>query len=341
MKCCRISMIDKFDIRVPGPAPYTPAFFRLYPELRNNPKGPFHASRQYLAVADLRPYGHDVILHTHCKFGKGDHKIELIDTGIRSFEYLLNEVRRIFDVNPSNLELIRVDLATDVPGVPVTWFLSHTRAKFKRFHNAGMGDFEYQQLGQKGIQTLYLGKRPNMFRIYDKVAEWQHQHKKLQRRLGAGVEIPDFHSFYGVWPDTVLTRVERQIGGGRIAQQIKIMGTKETVRVSTVGELRRHAPEFNPFCNLELSQAALPPQPNDFTDINQYMAVMWAREVIPEWGMHAFFQWLNFHTGRNARRWLNRHGPWLPDSVSETASGISSGELYERYRDSVSKQLAA
>jgi len=176
VKCRPKQMIDKLDIRVPGPIPYTPEFSGLYAELRNDPKGPFRSSRLYLAVADLRRYGHDAIIHTHCKFGKGDHKIELIDTGTRGFDYLLNEVGRVYQVNPMGLELIRVDLAADIPRVSVPWFLSHTRAKFKRFHNAGMGGFEYQQMGQKGVQTLYLGRRPNMFRIYDKVAELRHQH---------------------------------------------------------------------------------------------------------------------------------------------------------------------
>jgi len=334
-----MAMIDKLDIRVPGPANYTPEFSGLFAELRNDPKGPFHASRHYLGVADLRRYGHDAILHTHCKFGKGDHKVELIDTGIRSLDYLADQVSRIFAVNPSFLEIIRVDLAADVPGVSVLWFLSHVRAKFKRFHNAGTG-FEYQQLGQRGIQTLYLGKRPNLFRIYDKVAEWQKQHKELRKQAGTA-EIPDFHSFYGVWPDTVLTRVERQIGGGKIAQQITIKRETETAHVSTLGELRRYAPEFNPFGNLELSRAALPPQPNDFSDLNQYMSVMWARSVIPEWGLHAFRQWLNLHTNRNANRWLKRYGNWLSDADPEISDSISSSDLYERYRESVSKQLAA
>jgi hypothetical protein len=331
-------MIDKLDIRVPRQAEFTPEFSELYAEARNNPRGPFHASRHYLAVADLRSSGHDAILHTYCKFGKGDHKVELIDTGIRSFGYLLDQISGIFSVNPSALEVIRVDLAADVPGVSVPWFLSHARGKFKRFHNVGTG-LEYQQLGQKGIQTLYLGKRPNLYRIYDKVAELQHQYRKLLRQLD-DVEIPALYSFYGIWPDSVLTRVERQIGGGKIAEQIKITRTTGIARVSTLGELLTYAPEFNPFINLELNQSALPPQPIDFSDVNQYMAVMWSRSVIPLWGMHGFRQWLNQHTNGNASRWLKRYGHWLCDADSET-SGISSADLYERYRDSVSKQLVA
>src|SRR6266496_83050 len=194
-------------------------------------------------------------------------------------------------------------------------------------------------LGKKEFRHSILGSGPNLFRIYDKVAEWQNQHRELRKQAGTA-EIPDFHSFYGVWPDTVLTRVERQIGGGKIAQRITIKRENETAHVSTLGELRKYAPEFNPFGNLELSQAALPPQPSDFSDINQYMAVIWARAIMPEWGMHAFRQWLNQHTNRNANRWFKRYGHWLSDG-SGNSDSINSSDLYERYRESVSKQLAA
>jgi hypothetical protein len=332
-------VIDKLDLRVPGAARYTSRFEHLYVEIRNDPKGPFHSSRHYLAAGDLRPYGYDAILHTHCRHGRGDHKVELIDTGCRSFDYLVDQVARIFNVKPSGLELIRVDLAADVPGVSVPWFLSHTRAKHKRFHNAVSG-LEYQQQGKRGIQTIYLGIRPNMFRIYDKVAELEHQRRKLQRKVGADVEIPDLPSLYGVWPDTVLTRVERQIGGGKIAEQIKIAQAGGVDHVNTLGELRSYAPEFNPFLNLELNRESAPPQPGDFNDLNQYMAVMWARSVIPEWGMHAFRQFVNQHTNRNASRWMKKRGHWLVDS-KELGAGISANDLYELYRESVTRQISA
>ena len=53
-KCRLMAMIDKLDIRVPGPVDYTPEFSELYAELRNDPKGPFHASRYYLGAAPKR-----------------------------------------------------------------------------------------------------------------------------------------------------------------------------------------------------------------------------------------------------------------------------------------------
>jgi hypothetical protein len=121
---------------------------------------------------------------------------------------------------------------------------------------------------------------------------------------------------------------------------MKIVDHGVTIPITTLRDLRTHAADFNPFANLELTRAALPPSPADFTDINKYMAVMYAREIIPDWGMQAFYQWLNENTNRNARRWLNRHGQWLPTFEDAPEVGVEVEDLYERYRDSVSKQIA-
>src|SRR5712692_6276610 len=161
-------MLDKLDIRVPRWTPYTHEFAKVYADLRNDPKGPFSAARHYSAVADLRSYGYEAILHTHCKHGEGDFKVELVDAGNRNMDFLTHELRRMFSIfNTNDLGIMRADFATDVAGVPVSWFLSQARVKFKRFHNAITGGLEYQQLGQKGVQTIYFGKRPNCYRIYD------------------------------------------------------------------------------------------------------------------------------------------------------------------------------
>ena len=34
---------------------------------------------------------------------------------------------------------------------------------------------DYSRTGKVGIETLYLGKRPNFFRIYNKIAEFHYQ----------------------------------------------------------------------------------------------------------------------------------------------------------------------
>lgn len=332
-------MIDKLDLRVPRVTPFSPGFSAEYVELRNDPKGPFRQSQHYSAVGNLQQNGRDVVLHTFCKHGKGDHKLELLDAGTKSWTDLLQQARQIFTINPSSLEVIRVDFAVDIPGVTPPWFLAHGRAKFKRFHNAGMGGFEYQQFGQKGIQTIYYGKRPNLIRIYNKIAEYENQYQKMKRRSPEGAEIPTFKSFCGHSPDTILTRVERQIGGGKAAQQIKIKGIEQEVR--TVADLWRYARVFDPFSNLILSPAVLEPQPCDFHDINDYLATMQARELLGTWGKHAFYQFLNQHTGRNASRWWKKYGAWLDVRDDTDSEAVTSPELYERFRDSMTAQLAA
>jgi hypothetical protein len=327
-------MIDKCDVRVPNSTDFTPTFGQLYAELRNARKSPFHSSPYYVARGDLRNHGYEAILHMSCKYGKGDHKVELIDVGRHGFEFLTHQLSQIFDINPCNLELMRVDLAADVPDVDVPWFLAHARARYKRFHNAGAAGFEYQQLGMKGIQTIYLGKRPNFIRIYNKTAEWQYQYRRLeQRAVPLGEELPSFESLFGRPESSVLTRVERQIGG-KVSEQIQFPAQNK--KVKTVGDLRTHAKEFDPFTKLLLIEGRRAPQPSDFSQVNQYLAVMQARHLITQMGMHAFYQWVGVHTNGNAWRWWSNYGQWVCDSP-----GITAPELYERYRKSVSQQLAA
>jgi hypothetical protein len=117
-----------------------------------------------------------------CRHGEPNHKVELLDSGKRSFDFLLSEIERIFDVYPSECGVMRVDCAADVPGIGVLWFHQRARVRWKQFANE-IGELTlerenassslYSQMGKREIQTLYFGKRPNCYRIYDKPAEWR------------------------------------------------------------------------------------------------------------------------------------------------------------------------
>jgi hypothetical protein len=50
VKCCRLRMIDKLDIRVSGLAPFTSEFRKAYAELRHDPKGPLDSSQYYFRL---------------------------------------------------------------------------------------------------------------------------------------------------------------------------------------------------------------------------------------------------------------------------------------------------
>ena len=100
----------------------------------------------------------------------------------------------------------------NVPNLPLRWFRETLRVDHKRYRAAVTGQPFYSEMGNGDIQTLYFGKRPNLIRIYDKQAEYRHQYRLLVRTLGKSIEPPLFESVYGFSnPDSILTRVERQI----------------------------------------------------------------------------------------------------------------------------------
>jgi hypothetical protein len=330
-------MIDKLEVRIPSAAHYTREFAELYSEVAfedaarsmKGQRGRLRPSRYYHTVADLREFGHDVILHSCARLGKGgDHKIELVNTGTMGFSRMVNEISKIFDIDPERLAIMRLDLAADVPEIPVSWFLNHCRVQYKRWL-ADLGQIvyepEYSQMGMKTIQTLYFGKRPNVYRIYDKVAEYQHQYKQLSRRVSPDAEIPQFSDVYGCSATTVLTRVERQLAGGRVSPQI-----------DTVKKLRA-ASTFNPFDRLKfIAGHGDEPYPNNYRS-DVYQRGMSIRQQICEQGLQRTRFSLNEQSRGNADRILKDYEDFIP------AEGhwITSGELFERYQESVSKQLRA
>ena len=326
-------MIDKADVRVPHFVPYTPDFSHLYRELRYDPKGPFKPSAHYLAVADLREYGYPVTLHAHNVHDKpGNHKLELIETGGMSYRQMGREISRVFDTPAGPLDLIRVDLAADVEDVPVSWFQQNIRVRYKRW-TAGIGTvegpIEYSEMGRRGVETFYFGKRPNVIRAYNKVAERQYQYSRMlarAKRNNTVSELQTFEQMFGHPPSgRVLTRVERQLAGGRVPKQL-----------GTFSKLRAVA-DFDPFENLICVGVGKPePNPDDY-EFTEYLTGMQIRFLVERDGIHRFLQLANKHSKRNGSRLVKQYADFLP------ADGcfISPKGLCERFRESVSKQLAA
>lgn len=222
-------MIDKVELRIPNFIHFAGPFNRLFRDLRNDPKGPFHPSQHYMTVGDLRDFGYPAILHMHNVHDKrGNHKLELVETGAMAYSQMRHEIERVFAVNTNRdgLELMRLDLAADIEGVPVSWFERNIQAKWKRF-TAGIGTIgepvEFSEMGSKGIQTFYFGRRPNVFRIYDKVAERQYRYRqwiaRARRRGTPDAEIPTFEQMFGHSESSfILTRVERQMAAGKVPE---------------------------------------------------------------------------------------------------------------------------
>ena len=184
-------VIDKVEVRIPARTQFSDTFRHLYAEHSGDVKV-FRPSQHYVRAGDLRSLGHPAILHIHCIHEKhGNHKLELVDTGEMKFIDMQKEILRIFDIEPSHLDLMRIDLAADVPGVPVRWFARNARAKWKQWL-AQLGEIEYAEMGRRKVQTLYFGKRPNCFRIYDKISELRHQYDQMLRKASPTFALRGF-----------------------------------------------------------------------------------------------------------------------------------------------------
>ena len=377
--CLGSRMLDKLEIRVPSVTPFRKQFEELFCELCADPKGPFRKrGRLYGLTGDLRSYGYEAILHMWCFYGKHDHKIELLDTGKRTFAGCVAEIERIFDIDPLKCGVMRVDCAADVPHIPVSWFHQWVRVLWKQFANemgvmtlersGASASVPYAQMGKRQVQTLYFGKRPNCYRIYDKVAEWRDEYQRairghnsaalLKRMKKAGATpdeilwglsnagfnpdaedvLPSFEQIYGI-PENgyVLTRCERQVGGGELPT-IPAPGkpARDWEKLDTVAALRQRLPDYNPYREFEIVSGAKAHSPKSDTVI-MCLAGEGLSERLRRDGMQQTQKWLN-SMGRNSKRWLERLAPFIhqPD-----AQGISSRDLYEIYRNSLLKQLAA
>jgi hypothetical protein len=380
-------VLDKLEVRVRSSAQFRPQFASLFADLVADPKGPFRSKEHYERTADLRMYGHEVILHLACRHGEPNNKVEFVDSGKHTFDFLLNEVEQIFDVNPMSCGVMRVDCAADMPGVGVLWFHQHARVRWKQFANeigvltlepANASSSLYSQMGKREVQTLNFGKRPNCYRIYDKPAEWRAEYRRIRqhgtsalikrmKKAGASAEQiswrlrieginpdadicdPSFEEIYGV-PEHgyTLTRCERQIGGGQVPT-IPTIGkpAREWERLDSVRALKNRLLEFNPYRDIEIVGPGLAEPARENYRLEDYMAGMYLQSRIQREGLQQTRSWLNSHLrtgtkapGRHASRLLEKFSDFLSPVDGSTKVLSSSDELYERYRQSLSKQFA-
>jgi hypothetical protein len=321
-------MIDKLDIRIP-------AGTRLMPEVESIFFGAGgRPSRHYLRFLDLRSCGYSAILHHTCLHGKptnigqqgslGNHKLELIDTCLMSYPEIVAEIEYVFRTNAEQLSIMRLDLAVDVEGISVGWFAENTRVARKRWL-ARLGVLETVEMGNREIQTLYFGKRPNLIRIYNKVEESRVQFRRILREIGTSAVPPTFEAYFG-FPETgkIVTRVERQMGGGRIPSAL-----------GTVGQLIDCA-EFNPFESIEFVGGGCP-EPNaanySFMD---YCTGMYLRHLAQAEGRQSMLAFVTRNSKRNRGWAMKKFGNFLPASSGNT---FNEDRLFQLFRESTDAQL--
>jgi hypothetical protein len=286
-------VIDKLVVRIPEFALPGPILKGPLEELRRHPVPLFRPSRYYQYVCDLRePFNIDAVVHLYLRFGRPNHKVEIIDTGEKTLDEMACILTQLFAVDPWGLEIMRIDLAADIEGTPVPWFKDHAYVNRKQFSSRIEKSFEQEiqfiGMGTATAQTLYAGKRPCLMRIYDKLAEWRRELRKIEseyRRFNArmdGMDMTDEQMYYGqlvaptfeqyckargylYQPGSILTRIERQIGGNRISPEVR-----------TVGDLR-YAHELYPFAGLRIMPGAdeqIPTAPPEGASLRNWLAAL-------------------------------------------------------------------
>lgn len=325
-------MIDKLDIRLPRVTQLRsePREFILESRYHENSSRTLKSGR-YEWVTDLRPVGIDARLNYSLKREEndpheGESKLEIFDAGTKHFSELAAVIERTIEGSIDDLELMRIDLCVDVHEVPVDWFLSRTRVKFKRFSHE-MGQLKYSRIGKAGIETIAAGKRPNMVRIYDKVAEYKEQIKRLNRKRSYDAEEATLKSEFGVSDRATITRVERQFGGGRLPQGIDVFGKLAKL------------PDFDPFTNIEIvnGTASKVPTRNE-CGFDEWMKGTFLRQRQDEMGRQQFNRWLSVESSGNGPRYRKKYAAFLEPHVDDR---LTTDTLFSAYRESVTKQLAA
>jgi hypothetical protein len=315
-------MIDKLELRVPFRTPYSPEFQSLRREIRHTAADPFRPSKLYIATGDLRPFGYPFILHSEARYGDHNHKLEFIDSAQLSYPQMARHVGRVFVCDVNGLGVMRLDAAADVPGVSVPWFHDHARIQWKRLASDHSKIVRY---GKRDLETLTYGARPNCFRIYNKIAESKAQYAKLLRKSEAG--LGSFEALFG-YPESgvLLTRVERQIGGDRIPEQINTFGRLIAL------------PDFNPFTPLHLAGTGDTESNVDVDEVGfeHYAVGTFLQSMIARNGLHRTRSWLNQHANRNGARLLERYSRFIPCQ----GEGTTDEKLLEIYRVTVTRQLA-
>jgi hypothetical protein len=235
--------------------------------------------------------------------------------GAMSLSAIASEIQQVFDVDPMRLEIMRIDLAVDVPTYSVQWFRQHARVSQARYTR----QFERTVFERKNVETLYFGQRPHIIRIYNKCALRRVEFNRLVRHRTTGDTIPTFEERYGHSHDDIITRVEHQYGVGRVPKTI-----------GTIGRLRENAVEFNPFAKLEFSPIAISEDSLNKISGNFFLKAQGFIRLVERHGFHEAKRTLDTKSHRNTSRFLTELARVIgTDETSEAP------DLFSIYKEAI------
>jgi hypothetical protein len=306
--------IDKLDIRVPSGAKLVKGLEEM---LRAGSGISRLGNKYYKGVMDLQRFGLRSVLHYGHR-RNGNHKLQVVGTGMMSFLEILSEINRVFELDPLHAEVMRIDLAVDVPGYSVGWFRHNARVVRKQ----STSEYGPWNSRRQRVETLYFGKGANIFCLYDKTAERLVEYRRLVKHGKEG--LPSFEALYGYSEHEVVTRVERRYGGGRIP---------ETIR--TVGEVQTNALAINPYEPLRFLQIVVSDESVNRLSGIEFLKAQGFLRVVERHGLHEGMRLLDQKTCRNTHRLLTQF-----ENLRVTDKHSTPPELDSLYKEAISHQVS-
>jgi hypothetical protein len=231
-------------------------------------------------------------------------------------------IAAVFDVDPYEMQNMRLDFAADMIGIPVTHLYGSLRVKFKRSTDA-IGESYYETVGSQQLQYFRYGKSPNCLRAYDKPAECMARYRNILKRSNPDAEPPTFEEVFGFPSDAIRARIERQSGGGRIPEQL-----------STFGNLYS-AEDFNPFANIEIVPNSFPFPVAKLEGVANSLKLVGIHSFVERYGFQQARAELN--VDRNAKRLFDDYQAYIEKSKPSAELTVES--IVSSYRRSVARQI--
>jgi hypothetical protein len=304
-------MIDRLELSVPAHFPRNPAFWSKHRPKPASPKLPYETTIDARRSCDLSVhYGH----RTHIPAGRRHYKLDFTSTRLLTVDDLISRISSVFALSREQalaLKVTRIDFAVDVADIPVQWFKESCRVR----HKSKSGTYDTMKSETaKGTTTVSFGGRPDLYRIYNKIAE------KRQR----GEEILYTGMFTG-GPVPVVTRIERQCNGRAVPKDL-----------ATLGALIDHGGKCDPFQNLVCTVGAKTiPCTEDWLP-QRWLMNLGLACAVQRFGEASVRSRLNrTGNGNNAQRVFSKYSELRIDA----GTGISREQLCELYRASTIRQF--
>ena len=327
-------MIDKLDLEVPRKMSFRKDFARHW----NNPNNDKILHKKtgglYLVRADLRDVGIPAMLSVgHKHHEKLGPKLEVMGAGGMTFSEWAAVHDALFEGEPYDDAILRVDLTADVRGVSVDSFGRAMWCKFKATNQQEYGEFQHRitSVNRFAAQTLYYGRKPRQIRFYDKTRHRQQVllpqlHREQKKR---GEQLSSFFDEYGYEPHEIVTRAERQMGARE---------TSEAWGIHTLGEIHRLA-QCDPFERLRFADDAKVTKQLAEVEGARRMLIDLLRERIQADGLDYTKAWsrATFRKADSYRKFWRENEHLIID----TNPLISREKLTSQYQASISEQLAA